>query len=321
MVGYQGTLRFDASKPDGTPRKLLDVTRLQDLGWEPRVSLQEGLATTYRWLLDNHAELRGVPTVAEPVRDLKLRPHFGLDTAVECPRPRRLNVRKVFAIEYGLCCANSNAMDMQYMSHPIDDSPQDHAVLRAVFETVHQPVFVMNSRDQRILNANPAACQTLGIGRAELIGRSWVNTAARLSGTTLRNVEISGNCFVVIAAESIFGRVERQDAPRDVLTGLPTRQALHDRISWDSQPEPTFRMAILFIDLDNFKQVNDTWGHVMGDRVLQVVAQRLASCIRPNDLLVRFGGDEFIVLVENVRRRRHLERLARRIRHSVRAPR
>jgi GDP-L-fucose synthase len=52
-VGFTGALRFDASKPDGTPRKLLDTTRLKALGWTPRVRLEEGIAATYRWFLDN----------------------------------------------------------------------------------------------------------------------------------------------------------------------------------------------------------------------------------------------------------------------------
>jgi GDP-L-fucose synthase len=53
VVGYTGTLRFDTSKPDGTPRKLLDVTRLTELGWRPTLSLEEGLALTYAWYLKN----------------------------------------------------------------------------------------------------------------------------------------------------------------------------------------------------------------------------------------------------------------------------
>jgi len=57
-VGYAGELRFDPSKPDGTPRKLLDVSRLQGLGWRPRIALPEGIASTYRWYLDHRAMLR-----------------------------------------------------------------------------------------------------------------------------------------------------------------------------------------------------------------------------------------------------------------------
>jgi GDP-L-fucose synthase len=54
-VGYSGRIRFDPSKPDGTPRKVLDVSRVTALGWEPRYSLEEGLAQTYRWALENRA--------------------------------------------------------------------------------------------------------------------------------------------------------------------------------------------------------------------------------------------------------------------------
>jgi GDP-L-fucose synthase len=55
IVGYSGRIRFDPSKPDGTPRKVLDVSRVTALGWEPRYSLEEGLAQTYRWALENRA--------------------------------------------------------------------------------------------------------------------------------------------------------------------------------------------------------------------------------------------------------------------------
>jgi len=58
IVGFNGELEFDASKPDGTPRKLLDVTRLNGLGWTPTISLQEGIASTYRWFLDNQGAYR-----------------------------------------------------------------------------------------------------------------------------------------------------------------------------------------------------------------------------------------------------------------------
>lgn len=58
VVGFTGKLQFDVSKPDGTPRKLLDVSRLANLGWKAKVSLQEGIKTTYQWFLQNHAGVR-----------------------------------------------------------------------------------------------------------------------------------------------------------------------------------------------------------------------------------------------------------------------
>jgi len=58
VVGFAGELTFDTRKPDGTPRKLLDVSRLNALGWQPKISLREGIEMTYRWFLEHHAELR-----------------------------------------------------------------------------------------------------------------------------------------------------------------------------------------------------------------------------------------------------------------------
>ena len=58
IVGYQGKIKFDTSKPDGTPRKLLDISRLTDLGWQPHISLREGIESTYRWFLENQAHCR-----------------------------------------------------------------------------------------------------------------------------------------------------------------------------------------------------------------------------------------------------------------------
>ena len=59
VVGLEIKIEFDPSKPDGTPRKLLDSSRLQALGWQPRISLQEGIQQTYHWLLQNGADLKG----------------------------------------------------------------------------------------------------------------------------------------------------------------------------------------------------------------------------------------------------------------------
>ena len=59
VVGFRGAIRFDPSRPDGTPRKLLDVSRLSALGWSPRVSLREGLERTYRWFVEHELEVRG----------------------------------------------------------------------------------------------------------------------------------------------------------------------------------------------------------------------------------------------------------------------
>lgn len=88
----------------------------------------------------------------------------------------------------------------------------------------------------------------------------------------------------------------------DALTGLPNRTLLAERLSQALRQarRETLRLAVLFIDLDHFKQVNDTLGHARGDRLLQAVAERMRHCVRESDTLARQGGDEFVVLLANL---------------------
>ena len=83
----------------------------------------------------------------------------------------------------------------------------------------------------------------------------------------------------------------------DQLTGLPNRQLLVERVRHSQARIARSKLigAVLFIDLDNFKTLNDTLGHAMGDRLLQVVSERLQQCVREHDTVARFGGDEFVI--------------------------
>jgi len=95
----------------------------------------------------------------------------------------------------------------------------------------------------------------------------------------------------------------RQSALHDELTGLANRTLFmdHYRIALARAQRSEAGIAVLFIDLDGFKKINDTYGHDAGDKVLEVTAQRISDRIRKNDSVARFGGDEFVVMLPDLK--------------------
>jgi diguanylate cyclase (GGDEF)-like protein/PAS domain S-box-containing protein len=122
--------------------------------------------------------------------------------------------------------------------------------------------------------------------------------------------------YVDITATRLDAQRLRHEARTDSLTGLGNRAALEDRLAAGMVEGQT---AVLFCDLDGFKSVNDSRGHLVGDGTLCAVAQRLAASVREEDLVVRLGGDEFVVVADGLSTETLIE-LAQRIRSSVSGP-
>jgi diguanylate cyclase (GGDEF)-like protein/PAS domain S-box-containing protein len=113
------------------------------------------------------------------------------------------------------------------------------------------------------------------------------------------------------------------DALHDVLTGLPNRAlftTLLDRALIRLKRRRDTRFAVLFLDVDRFKMVNDSLGHMMGDQLLVEVARRLGACVRPEDTVARLGGDEFTILLEDIHEPADAVQVAERIQVEFVAP-
>lgn len=115
----------------------------------------------------------------------------------------------------------------------------------------------------------------------------------------------------------------RHDAVHDALTGLSNRTLFTERLAsslgrMDRQKD--YALAVLFLDLDRFKNVNDSLGHVIGDQLLLAVAERLKKCVRPYDTIARLGGDEFAILLEAISGSDEAVRAAERIIRDINSP-
>jgi diguanylate cyclase (GGDEF)-like protein/PAS domain S-box-containing protein len=209
-----------------------------------------------------------------------------------------------------------------------------------------------------ILEANRALTDMFGYEVSEVIGRSTVEfvvpedrdlveqkiasgaeepyevTGVRQDGTLL-NLEVRGRPYSYrgrsVRVTAIRDITERKEAEKrleylafhDALTNLPNRQLLLDRLGQAlrrTRRQPDRRVAVLLMDLDNFKGVNDSLGHGTGDLLLVLLAERLKGCLRPEDTLTRIGGDEFVVLLEDVEGPEEAVGVAERIVDEVNRP-
>jgi diguanylate cyclase (GGDEF)-like protein len=111
-------------------------------------------------------------------------------------------------------------------------------------------------------------------------------------------------------------------AHTDALTGLANRRAFGDRLrlALARNRRSGLQSALLYLDIDRFKEVNDTLGHGAGDALLVEFASRLRASVRASDTVARFGGDEFVVLLEDVRERANVVRIAEKMLEQARRP-
>jgi diguanylate cyclase (GGDEF)-like protein/PAS domain S-box-containing protein len=192
-----------------------------------------------------------------------------------------------------------------------------------VFEFVHPDDRPLVYKDFQELRADPGRVQTKELRFRHKDG-SW-RVLEVVGRNLLHDPAVEG---VIINARDVTERKEAEaqllhDAFHDKLTGLPNRALFMDRLSQslkrgtrDGAPSH----AVLFLDVDRFKLVNDSLGHPAGDRLLVDLAVRLEEAIRPGDTVARLGGDEFTILLDGVRSLRAAERVAERIHTKLQTP-
>ncbi|MGB6689315.1 MAG: GGDEF domain-containing protein [Terracidiphilus sp.] len=171
------------------------------------------------------------------------------------------------------------------------------------------------------------------IGDVQIVQRpSWWTREHALAGLAAAGaVSLAAFAWIVVLGRRVDQQTQalreseerlRHLSQHDALTRLPNRLLLHDRLTVALHRAERFKegLAILMVDLDRFKQINDVHGHQAGDKVLTIIAKRLLESVRLTDTVARIGGDEFIVLLPDLREVSQAESIAAKIIASVIAP-
>lgn len=231
---------------------------------------------------------------------------------------------------------------------------------RLFIEQSSEGIFWVDPKTKKILAANPAYCHLIGYNPEEMLeltlgeiiaiepealdnkleeilGKKqyWIEESQhRCENGSLVSVEVNVSldsyqgeevfCFIIrdISERKRSQEILNYQLLHDHLTDLPNRKLFNQEISIalaNAQKNQTL-MAVMFLDLDCFKNINNTLGHTIGDQLLQIFAKRLSSCLRSDDTVARWGGDEFTIVLPTIKSTEDTVKLAQKILDSLKHP-
>jgi len=206
----------------------------------------------------------------------------------------------------------AHAADIILLDLGLPDAQGLEAIRRAHAAAPGVPVVVLTGLDDESL-----AVQALQQGAQDYLIKGQIETRG-----LLRSLRYAIERKTMESAALAMARQMAHSAEHDFLTGLPNRMLLNDRVGQAIAlaARHTKKVAVLFLDLDGFKHINDSLGHQVGDKLLQSIAKRLVDCIRGSDSVSRQGGDEFVVLLLELEHAEDAAVTARRMLKAVAQP-
>ncbi|MFT6991172.1 MAG: diguanylate cyclase (GGDEF)-like protein [Paraglaciecola sp.] len=242
----------------------------------------------------------------------------------------------------GLVIDNGQAITLPYAVDEVDEVPPNEVIpldnekpsITGYVLNTNKPLLASKQKIQSMINANqlyvkgslPNAWLGVPFGKSPLRGVVVVQSYTENIGFTQKDEQLL--CFV---ARHIRNAIERMQARADLqflalhdpLTKLANRSLFNDRVNHalnKCRRHKNKKIALLFLDLDKFKQINDTYGHHIGDLLLIEVAKLIQTCIRETDTLSRLGGDEFGILLEDIVSAELAQRVANKIVKALQTP-
>ncbi len=182
--------------------------------------------------------------------------------------------------------------DVLLLDITLPDAHGMEAIVTAHITAPEIPIIVISGLDSEETSVN-----ALQAGAQDYLLK---NTLA--SESLIRSIRYATERNRLTVALNELNRQQQYLATHDELTGLPNRQLLYDRLGQTiaRSERYNYRFALIFLDLDSFKAINDSLGHHLGDELLTISAQRLSSCIRETDTVARLGGDEFSLILTRI---------------------